>query len=174
MRFSFFCAEYIVWLIFVLKWVVLEWHLILERSPVPCSPCTTLIDGDFVLYRAKWMTHLLVRWTTLLVSFMLVPYEKWPCTSTCRFQLLNPLWSSPTGVLPDKKFEADKRGVNLGDYNDMMRKERSGFRLPNSKEMGAADSGPYFEKVSIYLCSQVRRPPQQNKSLPFSVIRSPL
>lgn len=52
----------------------------------------------------------------------------------------------PVGVLPDKKFEADKRGVNLGDYNDMMRKERSGFRLPNSKEMGAADSGPYFEK----------------------------
>ncbi|XP_068108132.1 trinucleotide repeat-containing gene 6B protein isoform X2 [Hyperolius riggenbachi] len=53
----------------------------------------------------------------------------------------------PVGVLPEKKFEADKRGVNLGDFNDMMRKDRSGgFRLPNSKEMGAADSGPYFEK----------------------------
>nr|DBA18824.1 TPA: hypothetical protein GDO54_017027 [Pyxicephalus adspersus] len=51
-----------------------------------------------------------------------------------------------TGLLPEKKFEADKRGVNLGDFNDMMRKDRSGFRLPNSKEMGAADSGPYFEK----------------------------
>ncbi|KAM4722340.1 trinucleotide repeat-containing gene 6B protein isoform 1-T1 [Rhinophrynus dorsalis] len=52
----------------------------------------------------------------------------------------------PVGGLPEKKFEADKRGVNLGDFNDMMRKDRSGFRLPNSKEMGAADSGPYFEK----------------------------
>ncbi|XP_077308564.1 trinucleotide repeat-containing gene 6B protein isoform X5 [Lithobates pipiens] len=52
----------------------------------------------------------------------------------------------PVGVLPEKKFEADKRGVNLGDFNDMMRKDRSSFRLPNSKEMGAADSGPYFEK----------------------------
>ncbi|XP_053577260.1 trinucleotide repeat-containing gene 6B protein isoform X1 [Bombina bombina] len=50
------------------------------------------------------------------------------------------------GGLPEKKFEADKRGVNLGDFNDMMRKDRPGFRLPNSKEMGAADSGPYFEK----------------------------
>lgn len=59
-------------------------------------------------------------------------------------------WS--IGVLPEKKFEADKRGVNLGDFNDMMRKDRSGFRLPNSKEMGAADSGPYFEKVSIHIC----------------------
>lgn len=52
-----------------------------------------------------------------------------------------------TGGLPDKKFEVDKRAVNLGDFNDMMRKDRSGFRPPNSKDMGTTDSGPYFEKV---------------------------
>lgn len=52
-----------------------------------------------------------------------------------------------TGGLPDKKFEVDKRAMNLGDFNDMMRKDRSGFRPPNSKDMGTTDSGPYFEKV---------------------------
>lgn len=52
-----------------------------------------------------------------------------------------------TGGLPDKKFEVDKRAMNLGDFNDIMRKDRSGFRPPNSKDMGTTDSGPYFEKV---------------------------
>lgn len=42
--------------------------------------------------------------------------------------------------------------MNLGDFNDIMRKDRSGFRPPNSKDMGATDSGPYFEKVSWILC----------------------
>lgn len=37
--------------------------------------------------------------------------------------------------------------MNLGDFNDMMRKDRSGFRPSNSKDMGTTDSGPYFEKV---------------------------
>lgn len=37
--------------------------------------------------------------------------------------------------------------MNLGDFNDMMRKDRSGFRPSNSKDMGSTDSGPYFEKV---------------------------
>ncbi|KYO36277.1 trinucleotide repeat-containing 6B protein isoform A [Alligator mississippiensis] len=50
------------------------------------------------------------------------------------------------GGLPDKKFEVDKRAMNLGDFNDIMRKDRSGFRPPNSKDMGTTDSGPYFEK----------------------------
>ncbi|KAM6303442.1 trinucleotide repeat-containing gene 6B protein isoform 14-T15 [Podargus strigoides] len=50
------------------------------------------------------------------------------------------------GGLPDKKFEVDKRSMNLGDFNDIMRKDRSGFRPPNSKDMGTTDSGPYFEK----------------------------
>ncbi|XP_042636999.1 trinucleotide repeat-containing gene 6B protein [Orycteropus afer afer] len=50
------------------------------------------------------------------------------------------------GSLPDKKFDVDKRAVNLGDFNDIMRKDRSGFRPPNSKDMGTTDSGPYFEK----------------------------
>ncbi|XP_074083093.1 trinucleotide repeat-containing gene 6B protein isoform X6 [Macrotis lagotis] len=50
------------------------------------------------------------------------------------------------GSLPDKKFEVDKRAMNLGDFNDIMRKDRSGFRPPNSKDMGTTDSGPYFEK----------------------------
>lgn len=52
------------------------------------------------------------------------------------------------GSLPDKKFDVDKRAMNLGDFNDIMRKDRSGFRPPNSKDMGTTDSGPYFEKVS--------------------------
>uniref|UniRef100_A0A8C3IHW4 Trinucleotide repeat containing adaptor 6B n=1 Tax=Chrysemys picta bellii TaxID=8478 RepID=A0A8C3IHW4_CHRPI len=51
------------------------------------------------------------------------------------------------GGLPDKKFEVDKRAMNLGDFNDIMRKDRSGFRPPNSKDMGTTDSGPYFEKA---------------------------
>nr|XP_013803012.1 PREDICTED: trinucleotide repeat-containing gene 6B protein isoform X6 [Apteryx mantelli mantelli] len=50
------------------------------------------------------------------------------------------------GGLPDKKFDVDKRAMNLGDFNDIMRKDRSGFRPPNSKDMGTTDSGPYFEK----------------------------
>uniref|UniRef100_A0A4X2K090 Trinucleotide repeat containing adaptor 6B n=1 Tax=Vombatus ursinus TaxID=29139 RepID=A0A4X2K090_VOMUR len=50
------------------------------------------------------------------------------------------------GSLPDKKFDVDKRAMNLGDFNDIMRKDRSGFRPPNSKDMGTTDSGPYFEK----------------------------
>ncbi|XP_048477422.1 trinucleotide repeat-containing gene 6B protein-like [Rhincodon typus] len=47
--------------------------------------------------------------------------------------------------LSDKKLESDKRGMNM-DYNGMMRKDRSGFRPPNSKDSPTADSGPYFEK----------------------------
>lgn len=54
----------------------------------------------------------------------------------------------PSGSLPDKKFDVDKRAMNLGDFNDIMRKDRSGFRPPNSKDMGTTESGPYFEKVS--------------------------
>ncbi|XP_006865229.1 PREDICTED: trinucleotide repeat-containing gene 6B protein isoform X3 [Chrysochloris asiatica] len=50
------------------------------------------------------------------------------------------------GSLPDKKFDVDKRAVNLGDFNDIMRKDRSGFRPPNSKDMATTDTGPYFEK----------------------------
>lgn len=51
-------------------------------------------------------------------------------------------------VLSDKKFDVDKRTMNLGDFNDIMRKDRPGFRPPNSKDLGTTDSGPYFEKVS--------------------------
>ncbi|XP_071587503.1 trinucleotide repeat-containing gene 6B protein isoform X9 [Heliangelus exortis] len=58
------------------------------------------------------------------------------------------------GGLPEKKFEVDKRTMNLGDFNDMMRKDRSGFRPPNSKDMGTTDSGPYFEKVSASMLKQ--------------------
>lgn len=58
------------------------------------------------------------------------------------------LLCSFSGSLPDKKFDVDKRAMNLGDFNDIMRKDRSGFRPPNSKDMGTTDSGPYFEKVS--------------------------
>lgn len=54
---------------------------------------------------------------------------------------------SSSGGLQDKKFDVDKRGMNLGDFHDIMRKNRSGFRPPSSKDMGNPDSGPYFEKV---------------------------
>uniref|UniRef100_A0A8D2LQQ5 Trinucleotide repeat containing adaptor 6B n=1 Tax=Varanus komodoensis TaxID=61221 RepID=A0A8D2LQQ5_VARKO len=64
--------------------------------------------------------------------------------------LLNQTEDSPSNKMDlsvgDKKFDVDKRGMNLGDFNDIMRKGRSGFRPPNSKEMGTPDSGPYFEK----------------------------
>lgn len=45
--------------------------------------------------------------------------------------------------------ESDKRGMN--DYNGEMRKGRGGgggvFRTPASKEVGAGDASPYFDKV---------------------------
>ncbi|XP_039345150.1 trinucleotide repeat-containing gene 6B protein isoform X7 [Mauremys reevesii] len=58
------------------------------------------------------------------------------------------------GGLPDKKFDVDKRAMNLGDFNDIMRKDRSGFRPPNSKDMGTTDSGPYFEKLTLPFSNQ--------------------
>ncbi|XP_060101382.1 trinucleotide repeat-containing gene 6B protein isoform X1 [Heteronotia binoei] len=58
------------------------------------------------------------------------------------------------GGLQDKKFDVDKRGMNLGDFNDIMRKGRSGFRPPNSKDMGTPDSGPYFEKLTLPFSNQ--------------------
>nr|XP_060633082.1 trinucleotide repeat-containing gene 6B protein isoform X4 [Anolis sagrei ordinatus] len=60
----------------------------------------------------------------------------------------------PIGGLQDKKFDVDKRGMNLGDFNDIMRKGRSGFRPPNSKDMGTPDSGPYFEKLTLPFSNQ--------------------
>lgn len=46
--------------------------------------------------------------------------------------------------------EGDKRGMN--DYNGEMRKGRGGggFRPPASKEVGAGEAGPYFDKVPEY------------------------
>lgn len=44
--------------------------------------------------------------------------------------------------------ESDKRGMN--DYNGEMRKGRGGggiFRTPATKEVGAGDASPYFDKV---------------------------
>ncbi|KAM3833427.1 trinucleotide repeat-containing gene 6B protein isoform 3-T3 [Vipera latastei] len=58
------------------------------------------------------------------------------------------------GGLQDKKFEVDKRGMNLGDFHDIMRKNRSGFRPPNSKDMGNPESGPYFEKLTLPFSNQ--------------------
>lgn len=54
--------------------------------------------------------------------------------------------SSKMDLSVDKKFDVDKRTMNLGDFNDIMRKDRPGFRPPNSKDLGTTDSGPYFEK----------------------------
>ncbi|XP_064419429.1 trinucleotide repeat-containing gene 6B protein isoform X2 [Latimeria chalumnae] len=58
------------------------------------------------------------------------------------------------GGHPDKKLDSDKRAMNLGDYNGIIRKERSGFRPPNSKDMGPADSGPYYEKLTLPFSNQ--------------------
>uniref|UniRef100_A0A3Q3VNQ1 Uncharacterized protein n=1 Tax=Mola mola TaxID=94237 RepID=A0A3Q3VNQ1_MOLML len=47
----------------------------------------------------------------------------------------------------DKKMEGDKRGIS--DYNGEMRRggRGGGYRIPNSKDIGPVDMGPYGEKV---------------------------
>ena len=52
----------------------------------------------------------------------------------------------------EKKMDAEKRGMGLNDYNGEMRKGGRGgggmvFRSPGSKDMGAGDPGPYYDKV---------------------------
>ncbi|XP_072348521.1 trinucleotide repeat-containing gene 6B protein-like isoform X6 [Scyliorhinus torazame] len=71
------------------------------------------------------------------------------------------------GGLPDKKLESDKRGMNM-DYNGMMRKDRSGFRPPNSKDSPTADSGPYFEKLNLPFSNQDGCLSDEAPNSPFS------
>ncbi|XP_063045768.1 trinucleotide repeat-containing gene 6B protein-like [Engraulis encrasicolus] len=50
--------------------------------------------------------------------------------------------------LQDKRMDGDKRGMS--DYNGEMRKGRGGggvFRTPGSKEVGAGEAGPYYDKM---------------------------
>ncbi|XP_043930357.1 trinucleotide repeat-containing gene 6B protein [Protopterus annectens] len=60
---------------------------------------------------------------------------------------------SVAGGLSDKKAETEKRMMNLGE-NGIMRKDRSAFRPPISKDVGAMDSGPYFEKLTLPFSNQ--------------------
>lgn len=49
--------------------------------------------------------------------------------------------------------EGEKRGMGLNEYNGEMRKGGRGagtgavFRSPGSKEVGACEPGPYYDKV---------------------------
>lgn len=56
------------------------------------------------------------------------------------------------GPPQDKKIDGDKRGMGLSDYNGEMRKGGRGggvvFRSPGSKEVGPAETGPYYDKVT--------------------------
>lgn len=57
------------------------------------------------------------------------------------------------GPPQDKKMDGDKRGMGLSDYNGEMRKGGRGgggvvFRSPGSKEVGPAETGPYYDKVT--------------------------
>lgn len=47
--------------------------------------------------------------------------------------------------------EGDKRGMS--DYNGEMRRggRGGGYRIPNSKDIGSVDMGPYGEKVVCLL-----------------------
>lgn len=59
------------------------------------------------------------------------------------------------GPPQDKKIDGDKRGMGLSDYNGEMRKGGRGggggvvFRSPGSKEVGPAETGPYYDKVAF-------------------------
>lgn len=61
------------------------------------------------------------------------------------------------GPPQDKKIEGEKRGMGLNEYNGEMRKGGRGggagvvFRSPGSKEVGACEPGPYYDKVFAFL-----------------------
>ncbi|KAM9425461.1 LOW QUALITY PROTEIN: trinucleotide repeat-containing gene 6B protein [Pholidichthys leucotaenia] len=61
------------------------------------------------------------------------------------------------GLLPDKKIEAEKRGMGMNDYNGDMRKGGRGggvaFRPPGSKDAAPGDAGSYYDK-SLPLINQ--------------------
>ncbi|XP_050979979.1 trinucleotide repeat-containing gene 6B protein [Labeo rohita] len=63
------------------------------------------------------------------------------------------------GPPQDKKMEGEKRGMGLNEYNGEMRKGGRGggagavFRSPGSKEVGACEPGPYYDKASGQLFS---------------------
>jgi len=52
--------------------------------------------------------------------------------------------------------EGEKRGIGLNEYNGEMRKGGRGgavgvvFRSPGSKEVGACEPGPYYDKVFAF------------------------
>ncbi|XP_051968313.1 trinucleotide repeat-containing gene 6B protein-like isoform X1 [Xyrauchen texanus] len=70
------------------------------------------------------------------------------------------------GPPQDKKMEGDKRGMGLNEYNGEMRKGGRGggsgtvFRSPGSKEIGACEPGPYYDKTSGHLFSSGGGMPQ--------------
>lgn len=56
--------------------------------------------------------------------------------------------------------EGEKRGMGLNEYNGDMRKAGRGggagavFRPPGSKEVGACEPGPYYDKVVASVTSE--------------------
>ncbi|XP_056626883.1 trinucleotide repeat-containing gene 6B protein [Triplophysa dalaica] len=86
--------------------------------------------------------------------------DSWMNPMTRQFSNMGILGEDPSGrsldLAPgppqDKKMEGEKRGMGLSEYNGDMRKGGRGggagavFRPPGSKEVGACEPGPYYEK----------------------------
>uniref|UniRef100_A0A8C1XLK8 Trinucleotide repeat containing adaptor 6B n=1 Tax=Cyprinus carpio TaxID=7962 RepID=A0A8C1XLK8_CYPCA len=93
--------------------------------------------------------------------------DSWMNPMTRQFSNMGILGEDPSGrsldLAPgppqDKKIEGEKRGMGLNEYNGEMRKGGRGggagvvFRSPGSKEVGACEPGPYYDKVfpSLYV-----------------------
>ncbi|XP_055031103.2 trinucleotide repeat-containing gene 6B protein [Misgurnus anguillicaudatus] len=87
--------------------------------------------------------------------------DSWMNPMTRQFSNMGILGEDPNGrtldLAPgppqDKKMEGEKRGMGLNEYNGEMRKVGRGggaggvFRSPGSKEVGACDPGPYYDKT---------------------------
>ncbi|XP_051958577.1 trinucleotide repeat-containing gene 6B protein-like isoform X1 [Xyrauchen texanus] len=90
--------------------------------------------------------------------------DSWMNPMTRQFSKMGMLGEDPNGrsldLAPgppqDKKLEGEKRGMCLNEYNGEMHKGgRAGtvFRSPGSKEIGACEPGPYYDKTGGQLFS---------------------
>lgn len=90
--------------------------------------------------------------------------DSWMNPMTRQFSNMGLMGEDPSGrpldLAPgppqDKKMDGDKRGMSLSDYNGEMRKGGRGgggvvFRSPGSKEVGPAETGPYYDKMGGHI-----------------------
>lgn len=90
--------------------------------------------------------------------------DSWMNPMTRQFSNMGLMGEDPSGrpldLAPgppqDKKMDGDKRGMGLSDYNGEMRKGGRGgggvvFRSPGSKEVGPAETGPYYDKMGGHI-----------------------